>query len=119
MLYLPTLSHGFVWDDTYFLTDLPFLRDPDLWWRQIGEPLFVSRNYFRPLPLLTFVVEARLGGLDPFLFHLTNIMLHAANTTLVVLLTRAVVPAGVVAAAIAGLLFAIHRRWPPDRKSVV
>jgi tetratricopeptide (TPR) repeat protein len=108
MLYLPTLSHGFVWDDTYFLTDLPFLRDPDLWWRQIGEPLFVSRNYFRPLPLLTFVVEARLGGLDPFLFHLTNIMLHAANTTLVVLLTRAVVPAGVVAAAIAGLLFAIH-----------
>jgi hypothetical protein len=108
MLYLPTLSHGFVWDDTYFLTDLPYLRDPDLWWRQLGEPLFVSRNYFRPLPLLSFVVEARLGGLDPFLFHFTNIVLHAANTTLVVLLARAVNPAGAAGAAIAGLLFALH-----------
>ena len=54
MLYLPSLSHGFVWDDTYFLTDLPLLRDPELWWRQLSEPLFVSRNYFRPLPLAAF-----------------------------------------------------------------
>lgn len=107
MLYLPSLSHGFVWDDTYFLTDLPLLRDPDLWWRQIGEPLFVSRNYFRPLPLAMFAFEARWGGLDPFVFHFVNVLLHAANTTLVVLLVRTAIPS-VAAAATAGLLFAVH-----------
>lgn len=108
MLYLPALSHGFVWDDNYFLTLLPHLRDPELWLQQLFEPLFVSRNYFRPLPLLSFVVEARLGGLDPFVFHLTNLMFHAANTTLVVLLARAAIPAGAIAATGAGLLFAVH-----------
>jgi tetratricopeptide (TPR) repeat protein len=107
MLYLPTLSHGFVWDDTYFLTDLPLLRDPELWWQQISEPLFVSRNYFRPLPLAAFSFEARLGGLNPFVFHFVNVLLHAANTTLVVLLARALIPVG-AAAAVAGLVFAIH-----------
>jgi tetratricopeptide (TPR) repeat protein len=107
MLYLPSLSHGFVWDDTYFLTDLPLLRDPELWWQQLSEPLFVSRNYFRPLPLAAFGFEARLGGLNPFVFHFVNVLLHAANTTLVVLLARALIPAG-GAAALAGLLFAIH-----------
>ncbi|MDK9712866.1 MAG: tetratricopeptide repeat protein [Sulfuritalea sp.] len=108
MLYLPALTHGFVWDDNYFLTLLPNLRDPELWLQQLFEPLFVSRNYFRPLPLFSFVVEARLGGLDPFVFHLTNLMFHAANTTLVVLLARAAIPAGGMAAAGAGLLFAVH-----------
>jgi len=107
MLYLPSLSHGFVWDDTYFLTDLPLLRDPDLWWRQIGEPLFVSRNYFRPLPLAIFAFEARWGGLDPFVFHFVNVLLHAANTTLVVLLARTAAQSRAAAAG-AGLLFAVH-----------
>jgi protein O-mannosyl-transferase len=108
MLYLPALTHGFVWDDNYFLTELPYLRVPELWLPQLFEPLFVSRNYFRPLPLLSFVVEARLSELDPFVFHLTNLLLHAANTTLVVLLVRAAIPAGVAAATGAGLLFAVH-----------
>jgi len=106
MLYLPSLTHGFVWDDTYFLTDLPLLRDPELWWQQLREPLFVSRNYFRPLPLAAFGFEARLGGLNPFVFHLVNVLLHAANTTLVMLLARTLVPLG--AAVSAGLLFAVH-----------
>jgi tetratricopeptide (TPR) repeat protein len=108
MLYLPTLTHGFVWDDNYFLTHLPHLRDPELWLQKLFEPLFVSRNYFRPLPLFSFVVEARLGELDPFVFHLTNLMFHVANTTLVVLLARAAIPAGGIAAVGAGLLFAVH-----------
>ena len=88
MVYLPALLHGFVWDDIYYLSDLPYLRDPELWRRHIFEPLFVSRNYFRPIPLLTFVVEAQLGGMNPFVFHLTNLLLHAINTTLVIILAR-------------------------------
>lgn len=109
VLYLPTLSNGFVWDDTYFLTELPLLRDAELWWGQISEPLFVSRNYFRPLALAMFALEARVGGLDPFLFHLVNVGLHAANATLVVVLARMASPVRAVGpAAAAGLMFAVH-----------
>lgn len=109
VLYLPTLSHGFVWDDIYFLVDMPNLRDPSLWWDAVRQPLFVSLDYFRPLPLLSFVAEVRLGAGLPFLFHLTNISLHAANTVLVVLLARTVVrPGQIWPAALAGVLFAVH-----------
>jgi tetratricopeptide (TPR) repeat protein len=109
--YLPTLAHGFVWDDTYFLRDTPYLRDPSLWWQALSEPLFVSRNYFRPLPLLMFVMEAAFGNSSAFVFHLVNVLLHAINTTLLVILARGLLPAdrrGFWLASAAGLLFALH-----------
>ncbi|HTJ97519.1 MAG TPA: tetratricopeptide repeat protein [Rhodocyclaceae bacterium] len=111
IFYLPTLTHGYVWDDSYFLTDMPFLRDPALWQQHILEPLFVSRNYFRPLPLLMFVAEARIGDLNPFVFHLVNVLLHALNVTLLVLLARTLLPQdrrGMWLASAAGLLFGLH-----------
>ena len=111
LFYLPTLTHGFVWDDTYFLRDLPYLRDPALWWQALQEPLFVSRNYFRPLPLLTFMVEARLGGSQAWVFHAVNVVLHMLNTTLVIILARSVLSSdrrGVWVASGVGVLFALH-----------
>lgn len=111
LFYLPTLGHGYVWDDTYFLSDLPYLRDPALWWQAVREPLFVSHNYFRPLPLLMFVAEAQLGNVGAFAFHLVNVLLHAVNTTLVVWLARGLLPSdrrGLWLASLAGLLFALH-----------
>ena len=111
LFYLPTLSFGYVWDDTYFLRDLPYLRDSSLWWQAIQQPLFVSHNYFRPLPLLMFVAEAKLGGPGAFAFHLGNVLLHAANTLLMTVLARGMLPAdrrGAWLAACAALLFALH-----------
>lgn len=112
MVYLPALNNGFVWDDTYFITDLPYLRDPALWWQHIREPLFVSQNYFRPLPLLTFVLEAQFVPLNAFVFHLSNLLLHALNTTLVVLLANTLVAkesrANSWRPVVAGLLFGLH-----------
>jgi tetratricopeptide (TPR) repeat protein len=125
MAYLPALKNGFVWDDTYFITDLPYLRDPALWWRYIWQPLFVSTNYFRPLPLLSFVLEARIEPLTPFVFHLSNLLLHAANTTLIVSLARKAAAAngstGHLGPLVAGLFFAVHPAlietvsWVSDR----
>ena len=111
LFYLPTLAHGYVWDDTYFLRDLPYLRDPALWWQALQEPLFVSRNYFRPLPLLMFVAEAGFGGGLALIHHAVNVFLHMVNTILVVSLARNILPADVRGrwlAAAAGVLFALH-----------
>ncbi len=126
MLYLPALKNGYVWDDIYFLVDTPNLRDPALWWDAVRQPLFVSVNYFRPLPLLSFVAENWLAGPStgpsPFVSHLSNLILHAVNTTLVVMLTRRLqTNGGPWLAALAGLLFAIHPalaesvNWVSDR----
>jgi protein O-mannosyl-transferase len=121
VFYLPTLEYNFVWDDIYFLVDSPGLRDPALWWQTLRQPLFVSLDYFRPLPLLSFALEAQLTGTTPFIFHLSNILLHALNTTLVVLLARGLNPNRPWLAALAGILFASHPAlvesvaWVSDR----
>lgn len=88
VVYLPALRNGFVWDDITFLSDLPLYRDPTLRVEALRRPFVISPNYFRPLALLTYVGELRLGGLNPTFFHLTNILLHALNTALIAILAR-------------------------------
>lgn len=116
-LYLPALTHELVWDDAIFLRDLPNYRDPSLWLAALFQPFVLSPNYFRPLALLTFVGELRLGG-QPALFHLTNVILHALSTAMVTILVwRLTVshssrpPASLRVAApalVAGMLFGLH-----------
>jgi tetratricopeptide (TPR) repeat protein len=85
LLYIPALAFQLVWDDAIFLRDLPDYRDPAMWLAAIFRPFVLSPNYFRPLALLTYAGELRLGGAI-WAFHLTNIALHTANTVLVALL---------------------------------
>ncbi|HTH95272.1 MAG TPA: hypothetical protein VL550_08570 [Rhodocyclaceae bacterium] len=109
LFYLPAIGHGYVWDDTYFLRDMPYLRDPALWWKTLSQPLFVSHNYFRPLPLLMFVAESQFHAAG--VFHLVNILLHVVNTTLVALLARSLLPGdarGRWRATLAACVYALH-----------
>ena len=67
----------------------------------------LSYGYFRPLSSLSLAVDYSIWGPDPFGFHLTNILLHAASSLLVCLLALGLgTSAGV--AWVAGLLFAVH-----------
>jgi tetratricopeptide (TPR) repeat protein len=91
LLYLPVIQYQFVWDDTIFLRDMPAYRNSSLWLDSLFRPFILSPNYFRPLAVLTFVGELRLKGLDPGLFHLTNLSLHALNTALVALLALQII----------------------------
>lgn len=88
LVYLPTLQSQFVWDDVILLVNTPLYRDPTLWREALRNPLVFSPNYFRPLAVLTIMGELRLWGLNPAAFHLTSLLLHALNSTLVALLAR-------------------------------
>ncbi len=92
LVYLPALRYDFVWDETIFLRDMPLYRDPGLWLSTVTRPFVLSPNYIRPLALLTFAAEARLAGLNPAVFHLTNLLLHALNVALVGLLACRLLP---------------------------
>jgi len=106
-----TLGHGFVWDDTAIIRDNPFFRSPGAWWRCFGRDFgleIVRRpvGYYRPLVFLSFLLDYAVGGFHPFLYHLTNVLLHAANTVLLFLILRRLI--GRSAGAIAAALFAVH-----------
>jgi Tfp pilus assembly protein PilF len=118
--YLPALSAGFVWDDDSHVTDNQCLRSLDGLRRIWLEPGATPQYY--PLTHTSFWLEYRLWGSRPFGYHLNNILLHALNAVLIVLLLRRL---GVPGAWLAGLLFALHPvhaesvAWVSERKNVL
>ena len=60
-----------------------------------------------PLTFVSYQIDYLIGGLDPFIYHLSNIILHAANSVLVVWLLQLVVQRRSIA-IFGGLLFALH-----------
>jgi Flp pilus assembly protein TadD len=80
--------------------------------------------YWQPLTWLSHAVDCQLYGLDPAGHHLTNLLLHLANSLLLFLLldrlTRALWPSAFVAA-----MFALHPLrvesvvWIAERKDVL
>ena len=113
LFYYPSLKNLFVWDDEAYIYYLPFVRESTFWLKAVTEPFFISTNYYRPLPLLTFMLDYRLGGGQPWLFHLINLLFHIVNTVLVVFLTQRVVihdrPTTTQnLALLAGLFYGLH-----------
>ncbi len=119
VLFAGSLQGGFVYDDRVLVTHQPLIRDLSA----LGlHDIFTHQDYSRysphylPIRLLSYAVDYRLWGLDPFGFHLTNLLLHVMNTMLVALFTMRV--AGtvfkedggrvVLAGGAAALLFAAH-----------
>jgi len=91
------------------LPDTPLwnLLVDDFW----GTPLRHSGSHksYRPLCVLTFRLNYLISGLQPFSYHLTNVVFHAGVTALYVLTVRkAVVGCPPEVVLLSGLLFAVH-----------
>ena len=86
-LYLPTLGYRFVWDDHLLVVDSTVIRAPGLrglWFlltHGLGEVRLSA--YYRPLQSLTYWLDWRLWHLRPLGYHLTNLLWHGLDTTLV------------------------------------
>lgn len=85
--YYPALGNNFVnWDDIDNITGNVHIRQLD--WNSIGWMLTNSdTGNWMPLTWLTFALNYQWGGLDPRIFHATNIFFHALNTILVFLVS--------------------------------
>ncbi len=122
--FLSSLDNDFVnYDDTAHVTQNPLIRD--LSWNNI-KGIFstpVISNYV-PLVSLSFSLDYALWGLNPFGYHLTNVMLHLINSllvfALVLRLNNPLLPALVVA-----VFFGVHPlhvesvAWVTERKDVL
>jgi protein O-mannosyl-transferase len=85
--FLPALDNGFVeWDDTENLLDNPYYRGVGIVQMQWAWTTFWVGVY-QPLAWSLFGVEYANWELDPRGYHLTSIVLHAANTVVLYALT--------------------------------
>lgn len=104
-LYLPALRYGFTYDDVPIIVQQPLIHSLGNW-REILTTPWWANGMYRPLARLTLALDWSLAGGAPWLFHLTNAILHAAAGVLVFLLAAGMLP--LTAAVAAGLLFAVH-----------
>ena len=83
------LGAGFVSDD-FMLREAVGLRGPFFSWAHYAP---LGANFLRPLASLSFYLDQRLWGGHAAGYHLTGILLHALNATLVFYLACRLLPA--------------------------
>jgi protein O-mannosyl-transferase len=86
-IYVPALQNDFIdnWDDNIYVTENAHIRSIDLKLLQWAFLGFFQGNW-HPLTVISHAADYAVWGLNPFGHHLTNIVLHAANTFLVIIL---------------------------------
>ncbi len=124
LAYLPSLNNEFVtWDDQEHLLNNLSVRGLDT--EHLNEMFTSSINkVYIPLTTLSFAVEYRFFGLDPFVYHLDNVLLHLLATALVFVFFLKL-GMGEGASALAALCFGLHPMrvesvsWVTERKDVL
>ncbi len=124
-VYAPSLNHPFLsLDDDKYVSANPLMLDPSI--PNAVRTAFQGQDYcyWHPLTVLSLYMDSRLFGLQPAGFHSVNLLLHAANAVLLLLLfwrmTGRLWPSALMAA-----LFAAHPThvesvaWITERKDVL
>lgn len=121
--FLPALRGDFIeFDDLAYVTSNPYLQlSPAnlLWALSHG----LASNW-HPLTLWSLMLDHRVWGVNPWGFHLTNVLLHALNSVLVFLVLRRLTGAcwrSLLVAAFFGLhpLRVESVAWISERKDVL
>ena len=110
-VYANSLHNGFTIDDQTIIQGNPLVHHlasmRDIWVSPYWPNMPVQVGLYRPLTIVMYAVEWALWHGQPMGFHLVNVLLHAAVCALVVLLVLRL-GAPPLAAAVGGVLFAIH-----------
>ena len=136
-VFFPALQNEFVdWDDYTLLINNTRYRG--LGWEQLRWMFSTFHlGHYQPLSWMTFGMDYLLWDLKPFGYHLTNLVLHAANAVLFYFLTLRLLSLALsmpsapaefglrAAAGFAALFFAIHPlrvesvAWATERRDVL
>jgi len=126
IIYSQTLFFDFTYlddnvlilDNFYFLSNLTnvfrtFTQD-------VFQTLHYSDAYYRPLLIISFILDAQLGKNSPFIYHFTNIVLHFSASCLLFLFLKKLKYKKELA-FISALIFTVHPvltqaiAWIPGR----
>lgn len=82
IIFLPSLKCEFTnWDDGTYVTECPMI------WKLDGKAIKeifttpVSLNY-HPLTMLSLAIDYKFSKLDPYMYHLMNVLFHILNVLL-------------------------------------
>ncbi|MCX5710312.1 MAG: tetratricopeptide repeat protein [Candidatus Omnitrophica bacterium] len=85
--YFNSLNSPFIWDDEALIIKNPLIRTgtptPKILTSDLYNGISAGSNFYRPAQTFSYWMNFRLCGLEPFGYHLTNILLHAIVSILV------------------------------------
>jgi hypothetical protein len=121
----PSLSGGLLsFDDDRYVTRNPLIRD--FTWEGIERIFLTTRHtvIYIPLVFVSYTVEYHYFDLQPFFYHLTNLVVHLLNCLLVFWFIY-MLGRNTAVAFITALLFGVHPlrvesvAWITERKDVL
>ncbi|PIR52851.1 hypothetical protein COU76_04370 [Candidatus Peregrinibacteria bacterium CG10_big_fil_rev_8_21_14_0_10_49_10] len=123
-IYGASLSNGFVdWDDGLLIVENPIVHEFSF--ASVKEAFTTyDPELYIPLTLVSYQLTDLIAGMDPFLFHLGNLLLHILNAALVAWFAYLLTGKQWIA-AVTSLLFAVHPlhteavAWASARKDVL
>lgn len=125
VLYYPSLQNDFLasWDDDAYI-----INNPDVHGLTTENCKKIFSSYYvgnyQPLSMLSYAIEVSVAGLNPMVFHATNMLLHMGNSLLTYWFVWMLLY-NVPAAFFAALVFAIHPMhvesvaWIAERKDLL
>jgi tetratricopeptide (TPR) repeat protein len=125
IVYLPVRRFDFVnWDDPSYLTGNPHVQQGLTWANVVWAITTAHTPYWHPMTWLSHMLDVTVFGMDPGAHHVTNLILHLANTLLVFYLLRRMTAAARPALFVAAV-FGVHPlhvesvAWLAERKDVL
>jgi tetratricopeptide (TPR) repeat protein len=122
--YFPGLSNALVdWDDLQYVYEVSLINDLSFGGIRHIFSRYLMGNY-HPFTVLSLIFNYNLSGVEPFSYHLTNLVIHIFNSILVLLVILRM-NKGMLAAGITAALFAVHPMhvesvvWAAERKDVL
>ncbi|KPK42675.1 MAG: hypothetical protein AMJ78_01670 [Omnitrophica WOR_2 bacterium SM23_29] len=111
LVYANSLNNPLIWDDGGLIVDNLQIRHigniPRLFLQNVYSQDMVGR-FYRPILMTTFALNYKLGGLNPYGYHLINLLLHLANAVLVYCLVVLICGNQGLLPFLTALLFAVH-----------
>lgn len=114
-VFAPSLGGEFVYDDKRQVAENPLIQEPKLYlkaltsdvWAFKGDGTISASNYWRPTFTALSIVNFRLFGLEPFGWHLVNVLLHVGVCLLAYWFLRCL-GMGKMPSLAVSILFAVH-----------
>jgi protein O-mannosyl-transferase len=111
IVFSGTLANSFVYDDNPQILQNDFILNAHLWKRIFTGSVWSFQggktNFYRPLQFACYWILYRIGGPNPAVFHLLNLLIYVATAWLVFRLARELFKNEMVALA-GALLWALH-----------
>jgi len=96
VVFFNSLNAPFMWDDSYLIVDNQYIRSFKMlpfifslrYWRQYAPEV---KGLYRPIRMITLILDYSLWKLNPFGYHLTNLLLHIFCVILIYFLVSKII----------------------------